>query len=391
MPASESSKNPWESAQPEIQILLACCRTILDEKWASRIKGLVRQEISWDRTLFLAAGHGVAALLHRNLSLVCPNEVPPEVLKRLRDDAHRVASRSVVLATELLSIIDLLAANSISSMPYKGPALACQVYGDFRLRNFIDLDVLIQQSDLGKARSVLKDAGFKAKIEMTEAKERAILKSECDESFTSNKGKILLELHWAITPPFFSFPLKTEELFERATSIELLGKKVLAPAIEDLLLILCVNGTKDKWGRLEFVCRVAELVLRYPNLDWDITFARARELGAERMLLLGLFLTQHILETPLPEHVAQRTKESPILKRLAGEVWDSLFNRPEKPHGQFELALFRLRSREHLRDRVTYCFKRALAPTYQDLEGLSLPPSLEFLYPLVRPFRLIRR
>ena len=58
---------------------------------------------------------------------------------------------------------------------------------------------------------------------------------------------------------------------------------------------------------------------------------------------------------------------------------------------QFELTRFRLRSRERLRDRVTYCLKRALTPTHQDLDKLTLPTSLEFLYPLVRPFRLIRR
>ena len=64
---------------------------------------------------------------------------------------------------------------------------------------------------------------------------------------------------------------------------------------------------------------------------------------------------------------------------------------PKDVLGQFELTMFRLRSRERLRDRFTYCLKRALAPTYKDLETLSLPAPLEFLYPLVRPFRLIRR
>jgi hypothetical protein len=309
----------------------------------------------------------------------------------LRDDTHQVASRSLVLTSELLSIVDRLAENGISSMPYKGPALACQVYGDFRLRSFADLDLLVQKSDLRKARDVLTAAGFKSQFEMTQAKERAMLRSECDESFSSNNGKIALELHWAITPPFFSFPLKTEELFQRSVRISLLGKEVLAPKIEDLLLILCVNGTKDKWGRLEFITRVSECLKRYPQLDWDETFSRARDLGAERMLLLGLFLVQHLLETPLPHQISQRVNQTPILQKLSNEVCDLLFNRPQHVPGQVELTLFRIRSREHVSDRVSYCFKRAFAPTHQDLEAFSLPPSLEFLYPLIRPFRLIRR
>jgi len=363
----------------------------MDSFWIERIKALASDEISWERILFLAGGHGVTPLVHRSLNAVGPAAVPSSVLKQLRDDSHRIATRSLVLANELISIIDLLETNDIACMPYKGPALAEQVYGDFRIRSFVDLDILIPQGELGKARAVLTADGFTPQLEMTEAKERAILRSECDESFTRESGKILLELHWAITPPFFSFPLKTEDVFGRATKIKLLGKELPAPAVEDLLLILCVNGTKDKWGRLEFICRVAELLHRYPALDWDVTFGRARELGAERMLLLGLFLAQYILETQLPDRVTLRFKQSPILHRLAAEVCDLLFNRPKDTLSQFELAMFRIRSREHLRDRFTYCFKRALAPTYQDLEGLSLPASLEFLYPLVRPFRLIRK
>lgn len=376
---------------PEISLLLACAHTEVSASQAAGVTALARDKQDWDQLISLAIGHGLVPLLYRNLNVICPADVPMGTLKRLRDEAHRIAGRNVLLATELLSLLDLLQANGISTMPYKGPALASQVYGDFRLRNFVDLDILIRQSDLAKARSVLTAQGYTPQLEMTAAKERAVLRSECDEAFTGNNGKILLEMHWAITPPFFSFPLKTEDLFQRAVVIDLLGKKVLAPAVEDLLLILCVNGTKDKWGRLEFICRVAELLRRYPELDWEVTFTRARDLGGERMLLLGLFLAEYILETALPEPISQRVQQEPILRRLASEACELLFVRPRDVLGLFELTMFRLRSRERLRDRFTYCLKRALEPTYKDLETVSLPASLEFLYPLVRPLRLIRR
>jgi hypothetical protein len=373
-----------------VQLVLACSRTTADDLWASRIKTLAGQVLDWDLVLYLGGVHTVVPLLHRNLSIICPEAVPASALKQLRDEAYRIASRNVLLTTELLSILNLLEVNGVSAMPYKGPALAHQVYGDFRLRNFADLDILIRQSDLAKARRVLAEHGYEPQLQMTAAKERAILQSECDEAFARDNGDVLLELHWAITPPFFSFPLSTEDLFHRSITIELLGKKVPAPSVEDLLLILCVNGTKDKWGRLEFICRVAELLRRYPSLDWEKTFASAHDLGAERMLLLGLFLAQHVLDAALPEAVSERVRKETILKRLASDVCELLFVRPTDVVGQFELTMFRLRSRERLRDRLTYCFKRALAPTYKDIETWTLPRSLEFLYPLVRPIRLIR-
>ena len=173
-------------------------------------------------------------------------------------------------------------------MPYKGPALAIQVYRDLRLRGFIDLDILIRRNDLDRVRDLIATLGYKPQIEITAAKQRAIFRSECDQVFTRRDGKIILEVHWAITPPFFSFALDADKLFERNVRMDLLGKDVRVLSLEDLLLILCVNGTKDIWGRLEISCCVAELLRDNPQLRWTEMLKEARRLGAERMLLLGL-------------------------------------------------------------------------------------------------------
>jgi hypothetical protein len=371
-------------------MLLACARTLVEDEQAAQIRILASGELDWDRLLYLATGHGVVPLLYRTLSTVRPAGIPANVTERLRGEAQGIAGRNVLLATELLGLLDLLRASDVSAMPYKGPALACQVYGDLRLRSFIDLDILIRRIDVPKVRQLLIENGYQPQLMMTEGKERAILRSECDEVFTGANGSVL-EIHWAITPPFFSFQLKTDDLFARQTTIELLGRKVMALSPEDLLLILSVNGAKDMWNRLEFICRVAELLRRYPELNWDSAFVRSRELGAERMLLLGLFLAHFLMGATLPKEVLERVERSKILWSMGDQVCERLFSRPEEMPKLLELTRFRLRSRERWRDRVSYCLKRALTPTHQDLENLTLPSSLEFLYPLVRPFRLIRR
>lgn len=386
---AQSHKHLSGSEKPEVQMLLACSRTAVGERHAAQITALATKTMDWERLVYLAMGHGVVPLLYRTLNSIKPVSVPLSVMERFRNKAQEIAGRNLLLATELLSLLDLFNANGISVMPHKGPALACQVYGELRLRSFIDLDIIVRRIDIPKVRNLLAENGYQPKLKMTASKERAILRSECDEVFTGTSGRIL-EVHWAITPPFFSFNLDTEDLFSRSTRIELLGKSVLAPSPEDLLLILSVNGAKDMWNRLEFICRVAELLNRYPEMHWPSLFTRARQLGADRMLLLGLFLAHELLGASLPAEVLQRFQRSKILWGMANQVSERLFVRPEDVPSQFELTRFRLRTRERLRDRFTYCFKRALSPTYKDLENLSLPPSLEFLYPLVRPFRLIR-
>ena len=310
--SAQSHNNLSGSEKPEVQLLLACSRTAVDDGQAARITALATEKMDWERLVYLGIGHGVVPLLYRNLNTIRPAGVPSSVMERLRNEAQGIAGRNVLLATELLALLDLLRANGVAAMPYKGPALACQVYGDLRLRSFIDLDILVRRIDVPKVRNLLAENGYQPQLKMTAGKQRAILRSECDEVFTGTNGRIL-EIHWAITPPFFSFQLNTEDLFARSISIDLLGKKVLAPAPEDLLLILSVNGAKDMWNRLEFICRVAELLHRYPEIHWQSAFTRARELGADRMLLLGLFLAHHLLGANLPEDVLQRVQRTKIL------------------------------------------------------------------------------
>jgi hypothetical protein len=52
------------------------------------------------------------------------------------------------------------------------------------------------------------------------------------------------------------------------------------------------------------------------------------------------------------------------------------------------LGLFHLRAKKQWQGKLRYCYYRALTPTIEDWELLSLPQRLFFLYPLFRPFRL---
>ena len=380
--------NQWST---EVQILLLCGRCSLDDDQIQRVRACVEREIDWERLIYLARGHGLVSLLHKNLELACPNEVPKPYRERLSADAMKISARNLLLATELLGLLDLFEANHISVMPYKGPALAIQAYRDLRLRGFIDLDILIRRDDLDRVRDLIATRGYQPQIEITVAKQRAIFRSECDQVFTRSDGKIILEVHWAITPPFFSFALDADKLFERNVRMDLLGKNVLALSPEDLLLILCVNGTKDIWGRLEISCCVAELVRNNPHLRWIEMLEEARRLGAERMLLLGLYLARDLFQAPLPQVVTDRLGRLPKLRTMAQQVYRRIFDNPEQQPTLFELTMFRLHCRERLRDRLNYCIRRILTPTYQDVEVLRLPSSLEFLYPLLRPLKLIRK
>jgi hypothetical protein len=89
-------------------------------------------------------------------------------------------------------------------------------------------------------------------------------------------------------------------LWQRRTSIPLKDKTVQGLAPEDLLIILCVHGSKHAWEQLKWVCDVAELLRAHDRLDWQQVFATASTWRCERMVLLGLSLAQQLLDAPLP-------------------------------------------------------------------------------------------
>ncbi len=388
---STDAKQTELELSPEISLLLACARSRIDLETADQIRESARRSLDWDRLIYLARGHGLVPLLHKNLEAVCPNQIPVPYREQISAEAKKTAARNLLLTTELLELLELFETNGIAVMPYKGPAVAIQVYHDLRLRGFLDLDILIRRDDLDRIRDLIIARGYKSQIEMTAAKQRAIFRSECDQVFTRSDGKIVLEIHWAITPPFFSFALDTDRLFERSVRMDMLGRNVLALSPEDLLLILCVNGTKDIWGRLEISCCVAELLRNHPHLRWTEVLEESRRLGAERMLLLGLYLARDLFQAPLPGAVTDRMARLPKLRTMAEKVYRRIFDNPEPQPTLFELTMFRLHCRERFRDRLNYCIRRVLTPTYQDVEVLPLPSSLEFLYPLLRPLKIIRR
>src|SRR5207253_8391809 len=128
----------------EVQLLLLCGRCALDDEQIQRVRACVERDLDWERLIYLAGGHGLIPLLHKNLETACPNEIPRRYRERLSAAALNTAARNLLLTTKLLELLALFETNGISVMTYKGPALAIQVYRDLRLRGFIDLDILIR-------------------------------------------------------------------------------------------------------------------------------------------------------------------------------------------------------------------------------------------------------
>jgi hypothetical protein len=368
--------------RPEEELILCCSRTVIDSEYADRIKALLNERIDWSYVYQTALRHGVMPFLYKSIENTCPEAVPKSTMDQLREQYHANSRRNLFLTGELIKILHLFEKHKIKAVPFKGPAIASSIYANLALRQITDLDILVRKQDVLKAAGPLVSSGYKPWFKLPAGREEAYLKNQYELIFSLHDEKIIVELQWEIAPRYFNFSLAPLRLWEHVI-IDDSGLPVIPP--EDTLLILCVHGTKHSWAQLIWICDVAEIVRK--GLDWKRVIDQAKSMGIKRILFLGLFIAKDLLNVSLPEKVLHHIEAEPMIKILARKVEQRMF-RSNNSTSFLESCLFHLKAREHLRDRVRYCIQLTMNTTPRDWAFISLPPSLFFLYPLIRPIRL---
>jgi hypothetical protein len=365
----------------------------MDATRAERIRALLQEELDWDYTIWSAMRHGILPLLSWNLNTICPEAVPKASMDPLRDGFSAIARDNLFLTGELRKLLKLFEAHNIPVLPFKGPSLAALVYGNLSLRHFRDLDILVHKRDILNAKTLLLSQGYCLRDQLTEAQETTLLQSFHGYTFDRNDGRVTIDLHWRFVPNPFFFPLDLELLWERMEQVPFAGTTILSLPPEDLLLILCVHGAKDRWSRLIWVCDIAELIRAHGRMDWKRVIEQARTLSSERKLLLGLLLASALLGAALPEEVMQRVQTNPVVKSLAARVRKRLFSAPDFLAEKAEGIVLHLGVTDRLWDRGSYwlyCLSLLITPSKADQALLALPVRFSFLYCLLRPIRLVR-
>ena len=301
---------------------------------------------------------------------------------------QRVSALNIFLTHELRRLLSLFAANNITAVPYKGPALALQLYGNVALRQFSDLDIMVHPRDVLRARDLLLAEDYALFPPLTEGQQAVMLRTQCNLPFTRERNRLVVELHWQVSAPHFARPFDTAGFWGRLGDAKLDDVNINLPAPEDLMLALCVHGSKHLWERLAWICDIAGLIESKQDLNWRRLVTQARDTGSERMLFLGLQLAKNLLDAPLPPDVGKIMAADHAVASLANGVERHLFTPELTPSGIRGYFLFQLRARRRLRDKFNY-LRFVATPTEEDLVRMKLPAALTFVYYLMRPVRLV--
>jgi hypothetical protein len=303
---------------PEVYLLAAASRMAHDDESVARLRETCAKQIHWATFVDAAAAHGTMAIAYSALRKHCTDAVPPEVMDTMAEHATMQAVRSLVQLAELGELLRMFEDTHLIAVPFKGPVLAWEAYRNTAIRRSSDLDFLIRKADCSAALSLMNSLGFKLETPIDPA--GVPVETGKYEYHFAKPDATAVEIRWRATQQQFSASLDLDFVLPRSARRSLQGIEYVSLAPEDVLLILCAHGAKHQWERLAWICDIVELVRRHPNLDWDATLSRARQLGLKRITNFGLILAADLLDGPIPASVLKSARKDAEAAHLAEET-----------------------------------------------------------------------
>ncbi len=367
----------------ELLLVLACARAQLNPAAAGEIASAAAQPLDWLKAIDLASGHGLSPILSCQVQQHATARVPETIrlcfIERFR--AHTI--RNFELTKELIEILSLLEKSGVRALAFKGPVLAQQLYGHLSLREFLDLDILVAPTHASTVIALLSAKRFEPQFILTRQQFARFQRSSSHMGLYHAAKNVLVEVHWALVSPGYSFSPAAEIAWESVQSVSIAGRSVKTFSTETQLLFSCVHQAKHNWSRLGWLMDLAALI----QMDWQQIQNRAGSFGTARMIRVSLRLVQRLFDVSLPERITGWVTDDACSIKIAERILKRLLLADTKADQPTTLdPLFRA-SMESFADRAFYWFDNVLRPTPLEWALLPLP---DRLYPLYYPIRIGR-
>jgi hypothetical protein len=385
-----------EQYKNEIDLLLACCRRATREELAESITAASAQDLDWDFLIRVSYRNAVFPLFFTNLLKAEPHILPDDIGSMVSDGLKHHTETNLFLTSQLFRIIKTFQAADIPLLPFKGALLSIQAYGDPALRMFGDLDLLVQPKHLDEAIQLLQKSGYRPVTSVSWLqKSNWYISRQKDVHFVDENKQTILELHWKLSGSHFGLPKEMNRLWDRLESVCLAGTHVPNLSFNDLLIYLCLHGSRHSWERFGWICDVYYLLTSREEIDWVSILAESKRLGCENVVALGLKLVNEFFEYPIPRVFADSMTQNPVYSEMVDEVRRRIF---ASRNVQVELAdryAYHLKLKERRLDRwklhvhyLSWYLRIIMKPNRVDRDVLNLPKLLHPVYFVTRPIRL---
>jgi len=200
-------------------------------------------------------------------------------------------------------VLALCKQKSIDVMVVKGEALSALVYDQPWYTASADVDLVIKPKreqidpeDHRQIRNMLEEINH----EQTPFKEH--IEYDYFEHHDVTMNNVLA--------------IDSEQIWREAHKIQLYGHDVMVMTPEDMLIAVAVNSCRKRFFRLKSLSDIAEIIRKYPDLNWRKLTSRAREYKCNTIVYTALLVTQMTLGCSLPDGVLADLHVNPVRASL---------------------------------------------------------------------------
>ena len=281
----------------EDALLYLCCTQEMPADRLEKILVIGQQgAIDWSLVFSLARNHGVAPLVYHQLQVARANGliIPDGVADQFKQASYQNMIAKQARCRVLFDALNYLHSNGLDAMVIKGMALDILVYDEFWYTSSNDVDIVLRPQRSGHPYAELRDV------------QRELFRTGIEFEFCAHHD---VNLNGAL-------PIDFEKIWHNAMRAEFYGQSIYLMAPEDMLLSVCVNSCRKRYFRLRSLCDMAEIVKRFPALDWAQFTASAMEYQCNNIVYSALSVMQATVGSPLPEDVFDRLAFGGMRRRI---------------------------------------------------------------------------
>ena len=384
----------------ENELIVLCSRTRMSDEIRVRIEELLSGSLEWEKLLNTAGRNGLLPIVCWTLLNQFVDRLDPELKERLSNFFREHLQRNMYLTKKLIEIVDLFEENGIPSLPFKGTTLAMRAYGHIGLREYCDLDILVQPKHFDQAAALLATKGY---IQVTSAswleRKFSFLTRRKDIIMVSPDREVVVELHWKLSGSHFALPLEIDRLWNAPKQFDMGGRKINVLDFKNLFVYLSLHGARHRWIKFAWVVDLNELILAFEEggetVDWKGVMKHAAAYGCERVVEFGLFLVNRFYGYRPDYSGLEKIIKNEEYRSFADQLMKQAFAEKKTPvrfdeRYQYYMSL-KGRKSHRLKlqaEFVSWYFRILFRPNSLDRSIFHLPRLLYPLYFVLRPVRL---
>jgi hypothetical protein len=341
---------------------------------ASAERLIVDGGIDWERLYARADLLSVRPQLAKLVDLVPAGLIPDWFRARINKAYLDTVHDQISFAAEFLKINNLLKAEGIPAVPFKGFWLAHEYYGSLGDREAGDTDLFTEFRHLERIGQIMLENGYTVEKQMAGYTLNQLAGRAGEYNFDRTEdGRCIshLEFHWRMSSPVYGLGISFQDLSSQIVTGRLQESElqVFTPSAAFLLAVMH-HGGKDSFNELKYVLDFAMILRRHSEIDWDWVVGTARRFRMERLIYVAVSLAHELLGAPVPPAL-EVACGLPVISRLTRNRIRFMANSLEYRHPCIFINdwLFRIRSRNGLMIKwqlVTYIsgvlLKRFLSP-----------------------------